>query len=98
MSAASRRLRPFLTVALPVAIAVALVCLALINIASVRTWRGEPEDGVLWESVGANVVARDVARGSTGDRAGLQTGDVLLLIDGREIKNEHDVQAATTAS
>jgi hypothetical protein len=52
------RFRPVLNIALPVAIAVVLVCLALVNIASVRTWRGEPEDGVLWQAVGANVVAR----------------------------------------
>jgi hypothetical protein len=91
------RLRPLLTVAVPVAIAVALVCLALINIALVRTWTGEPEDGVLWQTVGANVVAAEVAEGSAAERAGIQRGDVLLLIDGREVTSEREVIAAAEA-
>ena len=49
MSAPSQ-LRPLLRVGLPVAVAVVFVCLAIINIALVKTWRGEREDGVLWAS------------------------------------------------
>ena len=60
MSAPSARL---LRVGLPVAVAVVLVCLAIINMALVKTWRGEPEDGVLWRQDGGNVVA---ARGRAG--------------------------------
>jgi PAS domain S-box-containing protein len=98
MPSASRRLLPLLSVALPVAIAVVLVCLALVNVASVRTWRGELEDGVLWRASGANVVASEVAKGSAGERAGIQPGDVLLLIDGREVMGEQDVHAAAGAA
>jgi two-component system NtrC family sensor kinase len=97
MTPVSRRLRPLLSVALPVAIAVALVCLALVNVASVTTWRGELEDGVLWRAVGTNVVAVEVARGSAGDRVGIQPGDLLLLVDGREVTNAQDVVAAVAA-
>jgi two-component system NtrC family sensor kinase len=101
MSGPPRQLRSLLSVALPVAIAAMLVCLAVVNIASVRTWRGEPEDGVLWAvdgTNGTNVVAKDVAIGSAGQRAGLLPGDVLLLIDGREVKNVREVQEAMHAS
>jgi PAS domain S-box-containing protein len=93
-----RRLRPLLSVALPVAIAVALVCLGLINIASVRIWRGEPEDGVLWQTVGTNVVAKEIARGSAGAEAGVQQGDILLLIDGHEVTTDRQVSAAAAAA
>ena len=41
------------------------------------------EDGVLWVSEGDQVVAREVAERSPAERASLQTGDVLLQIDGR---------------
>jgi two-component system NtrC family sensor kinase len=93
----SRRLRPLLSVALPVAIAVVLVCLALVNVASVSTWRGELEDGVLWRTVGANLVAVEVAKDSAGDRAGIQPGDVLLLVDAREVTSAQDVVARVAA-
>jgi hypothetical protein len=98
MHVTTRPLRPALSVALPVALAVALVCLALINVASVRAWRGEPEDGVLWEGVGANVVAREVAADSSASRAGVLPGDVVILIDGHEVRSERDVSAAAERS
>ena len=98
MPAVSRRLRPLLSVALPVAIAVVLVCLALVNVASVNTWQGELEDGVLWRPVGANVVAAEVAKGSAGERAGIQAGDLLLLVDGREVAGVQDVVAAAAGA
>ena len=41
--------------ALPVAVAAALVCLAIINIALVKTWRGDVEDGVLWRDEAGRV-------------------------------------------
>ena len=86
------RLRPLLRVALPVAVASTLVCLAVVNMALVKAWKGEPEDGVLWVQDGANVVAREVAPQSAGHRARLAPGDLLLTIDEREITAVSDVQ------
>ena len=61
-------------------------CLAIINIALVKTWRGEPEDGVLWRDERRNVVATEIAPGTAAARApGCSRGDVLLRIDGREV-------------
>jgi PAS domain S-box-containing protein len=62
------------------------------NIALVKAWKGEPEDGVLWAQDGANVVAREVATPSAGQRAGLSRGDVLLTVDGREVATVADIQ------
>ena len=99
MSEPVRRFQPFLTVTLPVGVAVVLVCLALLNIAAVRSWRGELEDGVLWARVGtANVVAREIAPASAAARAGVLPGDVLVLIDGREVTSERDPVTAAEAA
>ena len=91
MPADSVRLRPLLQVALPVAVAAVLVALAIINMALVKAWSGEPEDGVLWQQEGTNVVAVEVAPGRAGDSAGIQPRDVLVLVDGREVRTPSDV-------
>jgi hypothetical protein len=91
MPSVTRRVRPLLHVALPVAVAAALVCLAIINIVLVKTWRGEPEDGVRWGRQGQNVVAADVASRTPAARAGIRPGDVLLMIDDREVRDPDDV-------
>jgi hypothetical protein len=78
-------------VALPVAVSAVLICLAVVNIALVKTWTGEPEDGVLWIARGVNTFAAEVQEGSAGARAGLEPGDVLFLIDGDEISGPADV-------
>ena len=78
-------------VALPVAVAAVLVSLAVINMALVKTWSGEVEDGVLWRQEGVNVVAAEVAAGHAGDRAGVRTRDVVLTVDGVEIRTPLDV-------
>ena len=99
MPGPGRPLRSLLSVALPVAVAAVFVCLALINIASVRTWRGEPEDGVLWlQRFNGSLVAQEVAKGSAADRAGIKPGDLLLTIDGREIRSRAEVEALARAA
>jgi len=88
-----------LSVALPVAVAAVFVCLALIDIASVRTWRGEPEDGVFWQKqANGTLVAQDIAAQSAAAFAGVQPGDSLLTIDGQEIQDRADVEAAARAA
>ncbi|ODS59058.1 MAG: hypothetical protein ABS36_02595 [Acidobacteria bacterium SCN 69-37] len=72
-------------------VAAALVSLAVINIALVKTWEGEVEDGVLWRQEGTNVVAVEVAAGHAGARAGIEPRDVLLTIDGAEVTSVADV-------
>jgi PAS domain S-box-containing protein len=80
-----RLLRPLVRVGLPVAVALVLVALAIINIALVKTWRPEREDGVLWRQSGATVMAAEVALEGAGARAGIQPGDALVSVDGRVI-------------
>ncbi len=91
------RLRPLVRVALPVAVAAVLVALAIINIAVVKTWEGEIEDGVLWRQEGTNVVAIEVAPGHSGSHAGVAPRDVLLTIDGAEVTSVADVRARLRA-
>jgi PAS domain S-box-containing protein len=98
MPASTRSLRPLLNVGLPVAVAMALVTLAVVNVVLVKRWQGEPEDGVLWGHVGANVVAVEVAAGGAGERAGLRPRDLLLQIDGAEIDDRADVVDALHAA
>ena len=100
MNAAARQLRPLLQVALPVAVAVALVCLAVLNMALVKTWPGEPEDGVLWQSSGPGtpVVAAAVAVGSVAHRAGIHEKDQLLTLNGNEVQSPKDVEKALHSS
>jgi PAS domain S-box-containing protein len=85
-----RLLRPLVRVGLPVAVALVLVALAVINIALVKTWRPEREDGVLWRQAGATVVAAEVALEGPGARAGIRPGDVLASVDGRAIDRVAD--------
>ena len=93
-----RQVRPLLRVALPVAVTAALIALAVINIAVVKTWHGEPDDGVWWAEQGIEVIAQDVAAEGPAARAGLHPGDVLLMVtsgrEAREVKSRGDVVAA----
>ncbi|HYN09253.1 MAG TPA: ATP-binding protein [Vicinamibacterales bacterium] len=98
MHAAARQLRPLFQVALPVVVAVVLVCLAVLNMALVKTWPGEPEDGVLWQEVGGATVAWEVALGSAAHRAGIRRGDLLWRLNDEEIKSPADVEAALHAA
>jgi len=78
-------------VALPVAVAAVLVCLAIINIALVKTWRGDPEDGVLWREESGRVVALEIAATGSGAIAGIRPRDVLVAIDGQPVTRSEDV-------
>jgi two-component system NtrC family sensor kinase len=96
MTSPTRSLRPLIRVALPVAIAVVLVCLAVLNVALFHRFNtSELEDGVLWQQRAGttDVVAIDVAPGSAGERAGVQRDDVLLAINQQEIKQPSEVAA-----
>src|SRR3954447_6914474 len=74
-------------------VVVLLLCLAAANIAQRAAWH-EVEDGVLWRTSGGDVVAAEIAPGSGAAAAGVQPGDVLLAIDGREVGSAGDVVAA----
>ena len=56
------------------------------------------EDGVLWSQTGTDIVAREIAPGSPGERAGIQAGDLLLAIDGKPLASTDDVVAALHAA
>ena len=72
-------------------IVAALLLLAGLNIAQRATWR-ELEDGVLWKTAaGGEIVAAEIAQGTAAERAGIERGDVLLMIDGRIIERVTDV-------
>jgi len=88
-----RRARSVFHVVLPVVVAAILVFLAVVNMALVKSWRGEYEDGVRWGTVGANVVAMEIDRHSSAERAGIQRNDVLLMVDGQEVSTAADLQA-----
>ena len=94
MTSVTRPLRPLVRVALPVAVAAVLVCLAILNIALVRSWRAEADDGILWQTRAGDVVAVEIAPKLAGDQAGVRPGDVLLEIDGAVAKSDQDVKDA----
>jgi PAS domain S-box-containing protein len=64
----------------------------------VKTWQGELEDGVLWRQEGANVVAVEVAPASAAERADLRARDVVLLVDGQEVRRPSDIVEALHAA
>ena len=67
----------WLRLAAQAAVVVALMCLAVANIASRMTW-SELEDGVLWQMEAGSVTAGVVHEGSPAERAGIRPGDVLF--------------------
>jgi PAS domain S-box-containing protein len=89
--------RSFVRVAAQLAVVVVLLCLGVANMSVRATWT-EVEDGVLWATSGADVVAREVAPGSTAGRAGLRAGDLLLAIDGVPVASPADVVSAFHAA
>src|SRR5690349_5772132 len=93
----SRPLRPLLRVALPVAVATALVCLALVNVALFHRVRAtDLDDGVFWQVRNNSVVAENVD--ARAQRAGIQQGDVLLTVDQAEVRSVADVTAHLQAA
>ncbi len=86
-----------LRIAIPVAVAVALITLASINVFVVHNFqeRAAIDDGVLWMSDGGSAVsAVEVAPGSPADQAGVRRGDTLLAIDQKPVLSAEDVAKA----
>jgi hypothetical protein len=75
-----------------------LLCLAAANL-HLRWTFTEPEDGVLWSDDPTGVVvAKEVAADTPGARAGVKPGDVLAVIDGREVLSAAQVYALVDAA
>ncbi|MGE0455514.1 MAG: ATP-binding protein [Vicinamibacteria bacterium] len=66
-------------------VALGLACLGIYNLVLKATWT-LMDDGVLWRSSPAGVVAGRVAAGGPAARAGVQVGDLLLAIGDQEIE------------
>lgn len=72
------------------AVVVVLLVLGAANVAVRATWH-ELEDGVLWVSRPQGITAAELSEQSTGARAGVQVGDVLLAINGHAVETPADV-------
>ena len=83
--------------AVALAVLICLLGLAAANV-SVRASWSEVEDGVLWTSTPQGITATSIASGGSGEYAGIETGDVLLAIDGRPITSVSDVIAVQHAA
>ncbi len=94
---ATREWRAWGRVALPIAVAAVLLCLAAANLAVRATWR-EAEDGVLWVGGPEGIVAAEIAPGTAAAAAGLRAGDILLALDGRPAESVRDVVDVLHAS
>ena len=71
-------------------VVIALTVLGVANIVT-RARVQEVEDGILWGDRPQGVTALEVARGSPGESAGTERGDVLLAIDGEPVAARADV-------
>src|SRR5687768_4460624 len=101
MSRVTTQIRPMLRIAIPVAVAAALIAVALINVFVVYNYQqtAAVEDGVLWASDGgAALRAIEVAPGSPADQANVRRGDTLLAIDQQPVTSREDVAAALKGS
>jgi two-component system, NtrC family, sensor kinase len=87
----SRR-RTLVRLTAQLSVVVLLLCLAAANLYTRATW-SEPEDGVLWATTPAGVVAQEVAPDSPAARAGIHPGDIVAEIDRQPIDTEADVVA-----
>ena len=73
-----------------VSIVVVLFALGVANIVVRAQWH-EVEDGVFWGARAEGVTAVDVAHGSAADAAGVQSGDILLAVNGAPVQTAADV-------
>src|SRR5215207_6008596 len=80
------RSREWLRVTAHMAVVVALLCLAAANIHLRWTW-SEMEDGVLWTERGGDITAVEIQRPSPAARADVRPGDVLVAVNGVDIKS-----------
>src|SRR5688500_2830861 len=97
MSRVITQIRPMVRIAIPVAVAAALIAVALINVFVVYNYQktAAVDDGVLWTSDGGSAVsAREVAPGSPAALAGVRRGDTLLAIDQKPVESPEDVAKA----
>jgi two-component system, NtrC family, sensor kinase len=78
-------------------VVIALLCLAVANIHQRLTW-DELNDGVFWQLTDGSLVAAEVAPGTPAHRAGLETGDILLAINGRPVDTPFEVIEALHAA
>jgi two-component system, NtrC family, sensor kinase len=72
---------------------VVLILLAGLGVANIVTHahRHEVEDGVFWGTSTEGITAVEVAADSTGERAGIKRGDLLIAINGAPIRTQADV-------
>ncbi len=82
---------------LAVVVVACLLWLAAANVVVRANWV-EVEDGVLWADESRGLVASTIAPGSAAATAGVQTGDLLLAIDGRLVETRDDVLDVLHAS
>ena len=73
-----------------VAVAAILLTLGVANI-TLRARLHEVEDGVLWGQRSEGVTAVEVAKGSTGETAGIRSGDVIVAVNGHVVERPSDV-------
>src|SRR5581483_1592824 len=71
-------------------VVVLLLALGISNI-GMRAQRREVEDGVLWGARPEGITAVEIAANSPAAAAGIQTGDVLLAVNGGAIESLDDV-------
>jgi PAS domain S-box-containing protein len=75
---------------LAIGLVAVLLALGLANITLRLRWH-EVEDGILWSARPEGVTAVEVAAGSAGEQAGIQSGDVLIAVDGQSVESPADV-------
>src|SRR5688572_23364349 len=96
MSRVTTQIRPMVRIAIPVAVAAALIAVALINVFVVYHHQqiAGVDDGVLWGNTGSAVNALEVAPGSPADQAGVRRGDTLLAINQQPVSSREEVATA----